>query len=302
MNKNDFLSINNIQLLWDILLERLQIQSYNENIKYQIEKMYNEQLIHYYNNENLNYEVLLDMNKNFLVYFMNLFNKNIQSFIYKNEDIQGHRQNLFEKELAIKKADFDNTITAKKPPLIQFKENIEEDKIKEMDKLIAETIAKRNYEINQIHYEDNNNNNNNNPNQIIQEDNQSFHSSNKIYNKKYIKIQDIIKDSNLNNEIIELNNEIKNTNHSKHISWKPDLQTDYYEDKKLYEYESDNTNILNKFKKVPPTIDFLYQDNEIEKVNNNSIKDISFYLKKQEIIQQKLDLIISYFEKKENDK
>ena len=65
------------------------------------------------------------------------------------EEIQNNRKTQFEKELNLKRNEFQGAMTAKTPPIIDFKDK-QDEPIGEMEKLIAETIAQRNFEINQM--------------------------------------------------------------------------------------------------------------------------------------------------------
>jgi hypothetical protein len=70
---------------------------------------------------------------------------------YKVEDIHNARQTDFEKQFINKRNEFEKTINAKKPQPIDFSDKVEPDsKITEMESLIAETMAKRKYEIEQL--------------------------------------------------------------------------------------------------------------------------------------------------------
>jgi predicted DNA-binding protein (UPF0251 family) len=69
---------------------------------------------------------------------------------YKIEDIRDARQDNFEKQLHLKRSEFENAINANKPKEIDFSEKIDDDKIREMDTLIAETVARRKFDIEQI--------------------------------------------------------------------------------------------------------------------------------------------------------
>jgi hypothetical protein len=52
--------------------------------------------------------------------------------------------------LHLKRSEFENAINANKPKEIDFSEKIDDDKIREMDTLIAETVARRKFDIEQI--------------------------------------------------------------------------------------------------------------------------------------------------------
>ena len=65
------------------------------------------------------------------------------------EEIQQNRKTQFEKELTLKRNEFQGAMSLPPPPMVDFKEKMDEP-IGEMEKLIAETIAQRNFEISQL--------------------------------------------------------------------------------------------------------------------------------------------------------
>jgi hypothetical protein len=81
---------------------------------------------------------------------INISNETIEE-PYKVEDIHNARQTDFEKQVNQRRSDFEDLVTIKKPKEVDFSDKAENSKIKEMEALIAETIAKRNFDIEQIH-------------------------------------------------------------------------------------------------------------------------------------------------------
>jgi phage tail sheath protein FI len=70
---------------------------------------------------------------------------------YKVEDIHNARQTDFEKQVSDKRNEFESSINVKKPQPVDFSDKVEpEMKIMEMEALIAETMAKRKFDIEQI--------------------------------------------------------------------------------------------------------------------------------------------------------
>jgi hypothetical protein len=70
---------------------------------------------------------------------------------YKVEDIHNARQTDFEKQVADKRNEFESSINLKKPQPVDFSDKVEpEMKIMEMEALIADTMAKRKFDIEQI--------------------------------------------------------------------------------------------------------------------------------------------------------
>jgi hypothetical protein len=66
------------------------------------------------------------------------------------EEIQNDRKTHFEKNLQQRQEEFENTMNVKAPPVPEFSEKIIEKPIGEMDKIIKEMTAKRNYEVEQF--------------------------------------------------------------------------------------------------------------------------------------------------------
>ncbi len=164
---NNFLSQNNAQLLWEVLLEDPNVNKANPQIINKFMEVFKTNLFTFYNTDKNRTNDLVNMNKSFLKSIIPVFNKysqtnqpqqefkkikigeDIQDF-YKIEDIRDQRQNNFEKELSLKINDFENLIKPKMPPPIDFSDKKEDEKINNINLLIEETIAKRNYDIQQI--------------------------------------------------------------------------------------------------------------------------------------------------------
>ena len=66
------------------------------------------------------------------------------------EDIQNDRKSQFEKDLGRIQDEFTNSMTLPVPEVPTFADNYEDTPISEMDKMIQEMTAKRNYEVDQI--------------------------------------------------------------------------------------------------------------------------------------------------------
>jgi hypothetical protein len=82
---------------------------------------------------------------------------------YKIEDIHSSRQNDFDKEFEKKRIELENYMTPQKPLELDFSDNINinNEKIKAMDILIAEKMAQRNLDLNLLVPNNNQNNQNN---------------------------------------------------------------------------------------------------------------------------------------------
>jgi len=174
MNSNPvmtkFLNKQNMKLLWDVLLDELHIDPNNKPIVTNIRTVFESNIQPFTKNTSANMNgnmQLVNLNKQFLSQVLIAVNrlfpnlKQEQEFKriqisseevspYKIEDIRDARQDNFEKQLHLKRSEFENAINANKPKEIDFSEKIDDDKIREMDTLIAETVARRKFDIEQI--------------------------------------------------------------------------------------------------------------------------------------------------------
>jgi hypothetical protein len=170
-----FTNGKNLSMLWELLLDELQINPNSTTIVQNIKTVFDGNINLFKTRANPN-AGLMNLNKQFLNQLLIAVNQlfpnlkqeqqllqqqqqmkriNISEEVldepYKVEDIHNARQTDFEKQFINKRNEFEKTINAKKPQPIDFSDKVEPDsKITEMESLIAETMAKRKYEIEQI--------------------------------------------------------------------------------------------------------------------------------------------------------
>ena len=168
-NISKFLNKQNLNLLWEVLLGELRIDPTNKTVLTNIRTVFESNIQPFTKNANVNSNVqLVNLNKQFLSQVLIAVNrlfpnlgreqdfKRIQISNeevmnpYKIEDIHEARKDDFENQLKIKRSEFENSINLQKPKELDFTEKIDDGKIKEMDALIAETVARRNFDIEQI--------------------------------------------------------------------------------------------------------------------------------------------------------
>jgi len=167
---NIFSNKENLNMLWEVLLDELNIKSNSNNkaVVNGIQAVFHSNISPFIKKINPS-SGLMEINKLFLKQVLIAVNRlfpnlnqeqNIKRIQigneelmepYKVEDIHNARQTNFEKQLQQKREDFDKFSTLKKPKELDFTEKIEEPRITEMQSLIAETIAKRNFEVEHIH-------------------------------------------------------------------------------------------------------------------------------------------------------
>ena len=160
---------DNIQILWEVLLDEMKLEGINDNIISGIRTIFEKNIQMFCETERLTKSNLILLNKKFLGQIIIAIHqlypqiKQYQNFKkikieneevkipYKAEDIQQERLQHFETEMYRRKMDFESLITPEKPPPMDFSDKVNDEKISEMDTLISQTIAQRNYEIDQIH-------------------------------------------------------------------------------------------------------------------------------------------------------
>jgi predicted DNA-binding protein (UPF0251 family) len=266
-----FLNKQNLKLLWDVLLDELNIDSNNKSIVTNIRTVFESNIQPFTKNTSINTNLngnmqLVNLNKQFLSQVLIAVNrlfpnlKQEQEFKriqisseevspYKIEDIRDARQDNFEKQLHLKRAEFENAINANKPKEIDFSEKIDDNKIFEMDTLIAETVARRKFDIEQIQ------------NTIVTEDTENWLQPQKITNA----------------------NTVANTN----IKETPTSDLGIYRKLKL---KQPNENIVINTKKNVSW-------NDDKKSNNDNIslfiEEISEISGKKEIPADKVDILIN---------
>ena len=167
-NIKNFLNSKNVSMLWEVLLDELNINPNSSTILQNIKTVFDGNISLFTTKANPNMG-LMNLNKLFLnqvliavnQLFPNLKQEQQMKLInisdevigepYKVEDIHNARQTDFEKQVADKRNEFESSINQKKPQPVDFSDKVEpEMKIMEMEALIAETMAKRKFDIEQI--------------------------------------------------------------------------------------------------------------------------------------------------------
>lgn len=167
-NLQQFKTVKNINMLWEVLLDELNINTQNTSLTSNVRSVFESNINPFLARANPN-SGLMNLNKIFLtqivaavnrlfpninqqqsIKLINISDEVVSSEPYKVEDIHNARQTEFESQVNQRRSEFDNLVTVKKPKEVDFSDKAEISKIKEMEALIAETIAKRNFDIEQI--------------------------------------------------------------------------------------------------------------------------------------------------------
>jgi|SaaInlStandDraft_2_1057019.scaffolds.fasta_scaffold00099_35 hypothetical protein len=196
INPNEyFLANDNLEMLWELLTEESSFKNKSPNNRQNIYDVFCNNLVSFNDVEKQKGVNLMNMNKKYVMSMISYINKmdtdelqkntlinsynksssNVggsdcssgQGILKKNsqkytpvtaEDIQNNRKMLFEEELVKHQKDFDDVIKKHVPEEPNFKIDMDDGPIKEMDKKIKEITEQRNYELQQINNSYGNNN------------------------------------------------------------------------------------------------------------------------------------------------
>ena len=227
MSTNDFLKSENIDLLWEILIDDpFSYIPQDEMGKFRSYFMNETTLFYntYSNSPEIKNNNLMSLNQIFLRKIVQQSKPQLerqqprqqqqqqqpqQQQLYKAEDIQTDRINKFELDLNKKRQEFENSITLQKPPVPTFEDKKSEHiPINEMEALIAQTLLQRNYDISNIQPINNNAN-------WLQPTETSIKMENQTSNNNAIKYIKIGREQlpSLTTEIIDINQP------EKKVSW-----------------------------------------------------------------------------------
>jgi len=261
----EFGNNENINLLWEIITDSEEKVDRGEFIKF----------IKEFSEKQDGNQNLVEMNKEFLRIFMNKQKEVSFNFLKNNsttyQDISMERKTKFEKELQEKQSEFSSIHSKHVPETPNFKDKIDTP-ISEMEKLIAETLAQRNFEIEQIQKTVNKESADTNwlsGTQTSIKKNENNEENVVVNGVKYIKIGEEVEKS----AIIK---EEPPTSHKKKISWADNLELKVEE----------NTQTPSFFSKLKMS----YISGALE----TKIDDL---IKEQTTIKEKLDAIIDILSK-----
>ena len=162
-----FNSMENKELLWDILLEDGYFNNIRPTLMQNIKTEFDNTLLEM--NNSYSNDSLINKNKQFITKFTHklnvlntkpfelnntnesFFKLNDTSEIYKAQDFKKSRQDQMNIEFSNKKKEMDSMLIANKPNDINFSElTTNEEPIKNIDDILQRTIENRNIEINDI--------------------------------------------------------------------------------------------------------------------------------------------------------
>ena len=299
MSTNDFLTKQNVDLLWEVIIDDDLFKNKPKELINQIGSIFTQNLRGFNEAEKNNSSNLMSMNKRFIGLMLNhsrssiISNKNPTSVQKQKElitstDLQTERMSQFEKDLSQRQSEFTNAMSLPVPPVPKFSDNKLDEPIGEMELEIKKVLEQRNYDIEQV----SKNLNKSNADSWLKPQETSLKSekitpqnkinvnNNSSSSLKYIKIDN----TNIENSIIK--NDIIDLAPKKHISWEDDnINLQFFEEENR-ENKVIEDDIFKKLKKIEPQMDVSSNMN----ININNRMDI--LEDKLEALNSKIDLLI----------
>ena len=164
MSINNFLTKENVNTLWEVISDEQIFKFLPRDIQENISNLFLKNIKGFFETERIKTKSLTDTNKKYVILILNyikttypykpnkikILDEPQASELITYEEIQNDRKTHFEKNLQQRQEEFENTMNVKAPPVPEFSEKITEKPIAEMDKIIKEMTAKRNYEVEQF--------------------------------------------------------------------------------------------------------------------------------------------------------
>jgi hypothetical protein len=302
----EFIASENVELLWEIIMEEDIVKVIPKNRINEFRQFYIGQIKQYSEyvvgrNPNI---PLVKINQDFITGFI----KKIQPSpppqqqqqqqsqtktkeLYTAEEIQTDKRSQFESELTRKQNEFKNAMTVPVPEIPNFGDQLDKPIGSAMDQLIAKTLAERNYDVQMIQKQ--NANGVANVEQFLKSQETSVKVDKPRYKPvttvsqkqnqvKYIKIGDDIDDNTLKStNVIDLSSPKLERLDKKNVSWGNNEYQEYGQQNSI---ESQNT-LFSKLKYVAPN------NNEVSELKSE-INDLKIQIS---VLNDKFDRLLSKF-------
>ena len=298
MNINNFLHKENLNTLWDVISDEDIFKFLSRDIQSKIAELFTNNFKGFFEIEKTKTSSLVDINKKYIMLILNHIKKTYtqqmpnkikildetpSKEIITAEELHNERKSQFDKDLFKRQEEFENIMVVKSPPVPNFLDKYEDKPIGEMDKIIKDMTAKRNYDVEQI-----------TKNSVV-DDNWLKPQETSIKSEKMTKEPQQIKESQQINEsrfkYLNMDNQQQSPT-KKIVTWGNNTETS---DSEIEE------NLFKKLKRIKqPEIEF---ENNIslsfEEINNNVNNDDKIRELQSEVktLNSKLDMIIELLKK-----
>jgi hypothetical protein len=292
MNINDFLTKENLNTLWDVISDEDIFKFLSRDIQSKVAQLFSNNVKGFFEIERTKTNNLVDINKKYIMLILNHIKKTYtqqmpnkikildesptKEFITA-EELHNERKSQFDKDLNKRQEEFENIMSVKAPPVPNFLDKYDDKPIGEMDKIIKDMTAKRNYDVEQI-------------------------TKNSVVDDSWLKPQETsIKSEKITKEIQPINesrfrylnvDSVQQSPTKKNVTWGNNTETS---DSELEE------NLFKKLKKIPHVeSEFDNISLNIEEFNNNENNNDKIRELQSEVktLNTKLDMIINLLQKK----
>ena len=308
MSVSNFLTKTNVAMIWDVISDEDMFKFLSKDIQSKITEVFTNNLKGFYDNEILKNNTLIDMNKKYILLMLNFIKTNhtqqpnkitiheeISPTNQKNlityEEIQNDRKSQFEKDLFKRQEEFTNSMTLKAPPVPEFNDKNENKPITEMEKIIKEMTAQRNYEVEEITRSLNVQN---------QDDNWLRPQETSIKNEKYqpdISIsQTVNTNTNTNTKLkyLKIENDEVSFNkfeQKRNVTWGENITKEFEENEIVNDDKLIEENIFKKLKRVGENTNKNDEDVKRNIINiTNRLSEMQEEMRKMQDFLQKLTL------------
>jgi hypothetical protein len=277
---NNFTRKENAQMLWDVISDEDIFRYLTPDIQTNIYTLFLNNINGFFENEKIKTTALVELNKKYILLILNHIKttypyKPSKIKIYSDppvkelityEEIQNDKKTQFERDFNKRQEEFEDSMTLKAPQMPDFSDKSTDEPIREMDKILKEMQAKRNYEVDQINKTYNQVDNWLTPQETSLKNDkfQQSVSQNQNQNQSRFKyLQELDQNITINNN--NINNNIK-----KNVSFSNTTQIQTIHDN---EDDEDDKNLFSKFKKVAPNNDVEGITMKLTEIDNPTITE-----------------------------
>jgi hypothetical protein len=251
MSVNLFNKKDNVKMLWDLISDEDIFRFLTPDIQTKIYNLFLNNINGFFETERSKTNLLVDLNKKYILLILNHI-KNTYPYqpskikihsepplkeLITFEEIQNDKKSQFEKDFSRRQEEFDDSMSIKAPPLPEFSdpEGKTDKPIKEMDKILKEMQAQRNYEVEQI-------NRTYTTNQV---DNWLKPQETSLKTEKFESKQEQSQNYSRFKFLNELETTLSPTNSKKNVSFSNNDEIKIFQD-----HDEEDINIFSKLKKV----------------------------------------------------
>lgn len=303
MSSKTFLNTENISMIWDVITDEEIFKFLSRDIQNKVANIFTSNLKGFFESEIQNTNNLIDINKKYIMLILNYIKKNFpaqqpnkikihneiisstpEKELITYEEIQNDRKSQFEKDLNKRQEEFTNSMTIPVPSVPEFVDKNVDAPIREMEKIIKEMTAQRNYEVEFINKN------------YQQTDNWLKPQETSIKNDKNLSSTIISNEQNENNKLryLKFENEeisLNSLEKRKNVSWGENSEIENKKNSEDINLTEDN--IFKKLKKVntypiQPTLEF--EETIIINKKEDKIQNLENEIKSLNI---KMDMIIN---------